>query len=139
MTVVRYRKNHKLSYRPTVCMTNDATTKTREAGYCSDTERATAMRRLAETAGVPTGKLSIRDPLDDSNIYTKYTESFARKKARVVRIREGDGENMTAAEMSRFMTWAWSVVGDHHKNRWATDDAEALAVSYDYIDSQVRA
>ena len=115
-----------------------------EAGYCSHTERAERVRSYMARRGMAPEKYSIRDPLDDENVYSRYTPDLdgfkARRKREVVSVKPGDGspEPFTSDERSRFYTWAWEVVKDRaYDTRWATTEYEALILTWEYVDDQL--
>jgi predicted AlkP superfamily pyrophosphatase or phosphodiesterase len=113
---------------------------TRQAGYCTDSKRAEAVRRVAFKRGVPVEKLSIRDPLIDDRIYTAYSVRDSKERAEVVRVAPGNQceESFTSAEMTAFNRWAWDAVKSHAQNRWSDGEQEVVAIDWEYIDAVYR-
>ena len=114
------------------------------AGYCTDSERAEALRDELEGRGIDTAKFSIRDSLDDSKVYTRFTAGSvgqrAKERRQVVAVEPGNaGEvDFTAKEMSEFNKFAWNQAKhDYFKSRWCCSDQECILVDWEWIDRRL--
>jgi hypothetical protein len=110
------------------------------AGYCSDTDRATAVREFMSSVDMAPEKYSIRDVLNDDRIRVRFTRHEARKRRKCVVIRsDGTAEAFESGERSRFYEFAWNAVKNGAYNcRWERpENAEILFLTYDFIDTEL--
>lgn len=94
-----------------------------QAGFCSDTRRAHAVRDYFDTRDVSPSKLAINDEQIPS-----------RSHRNCVAVQEGRGVEMEPEEFRRFMSTAWNLVKNGPSTRWATQECACAIISYEYID-----
>ena len=115
-----------------------------EAGYCTDSDRANALRDELESRGIDTTKFSIRDSLSDRRIYTRFSDDAVgqdqRERRKVVAVEPGRSceRDFTSKEMSEFNKFAWNQSKhDYFQSRWCCSDQECILVDWEWIDHRL--